>query len=259
MRKVVVLACAVLAAIAIVPALLAMRPAGAHRGPYADAIAPASLAQRHTANLTATVAYDVRGFDTLGEEVILFAAVIGVSVLLRPRGEAHREARGVDRAAAPGRPSRGSRPSVRRASRNVLALTIVFGLYMTLHATQSPGGGFQGGAIIASALALVYLGGGYRAWTKVIREVPFDVAEVAGLLLFVAIACVPLTSGGALLANWLPLGTTGKFASGGTMFAINIGIGLSVATGFALIVGEQLYDLHEDAEMRDEDHREVAP
>lgn len=259
MRKIVVLACAVVATIAVLPALLGMRPAGAPRGPYADAIAPVSLAQRHTANLTGTVAYDVRGFDTLGEEVILFAAVIGVSVLLRPRGEAHREARGIDRAAAPGRPSRDSRPSVRRASRNVLALTIVFGLYMTLHATQSPGGGFQGGAIIASALALVYLGGGYRTWTQVIREVPFDVGEVAGLLLFIAIAAVPLAAGGALLANWMPLGSTGKFASGGTMFAINIGIGVSVAAGFALIVGEQLYDLHEDVEALDEDDREVAP
>lgn len=257
MRKLVVLACGVLVAIALLPALLALPPSGTDLGPYSDAIPPVSLAQRHTANLAATVAYDVRGFDTLGEEVILFAAVIGVSVLLRPRGEEHREARGVDRAAEAGRRSRGSRPSVRRASRNVLALTIVFGLYMTLHATQSPGGGFQGGAIIASAIALVYLGGGYRAWTAVIREVPFDIGEVVGLLLFVAIAAVPLAAGSALLANWLPLGKTGGFASGGTMFAINLGIGLSVATGFALIVGEQLYDLHEDAEVIDEDHREV--
>ena len=255
MRRVIVLACAVVLAIAVLPALLALPSVGVYLGPYGDAVVPVSLAQRHTTNFAATVAYDVRGFDTLGEESILFAAVIGVSVLLRPRGEAHREERGTDRAGAASRPSRGSRPALRRTSRNVLALTIVFGACLSLHATQTPGGGFQGGAMIASAIALVYLGGGYALWSRVVREVPFDIGEVAGLGAFVAIAVVPLAAGGALLANWLPPGKTGQFASGGTMFAINIGIAVAVAAGFALIVNAQLYDLHEDTEALGEDER----
>lgn len=258
MRRIIVVAGAVVVAIAVLPALLALSPFGDYLGPYGYVVAPLSLALRHTANFTATVAYDMRGFDTLGEETILFAAVIGVSLLLRPRGEAHREERGTDRASAPGRPGRDSRPSVRRASRNVLALGIILGWYLSLHPTQSPGGGFQGGAVLASAIALVYLGAGYTVWTRVVREPPFDATEVLGILWFVAIAAVPLVAGGALLRDWMPLGQTGEFASGGTQFVINIGIAFSVGAGFVLILGAQLYDLHESPESRDEDDRAEA-
>jgi multicomponent Na+:H+ antiporter subunit B len=255
-RRWIVLACAAAIAAAVVPALVQLP--SSYRGPYGDAVVPVSLAERHATNVAGTVAYDVRGFDTLGEELILFGAVIGVGVLLRPRNEAHREARGVDRATPAGRGEAESRPGARRASTNVMAIAIVFGSYMSLHATQTPGGGFQGGAILASALALVYLGAGYGAWARFVAEPAYDVGEVAGVWWFAWIAALPVALAEPLVTNWLPLRKTGAFGSGGTMFAINIGIAVAVAAGFALILGALLYELHEDIDELAEDARAEA-
>ena len=50
----------------------------------------------------------------------------------------------------------------RCASDLFLPLACVFGCYVVLHGSTSPGGGFQGGVLVASAILLVYLG--YGGW-----------------------------------------------------------------------------------------------
>ena len=56
---------------------------GDYRGPYGDMIARLAVYERHTTDTVNAINYDYRGFDTLGEEFILFAAVLGVMMLLR--------------------------------------------------------------------------------------------------------------------------------------------------------------------------------
>src|SRR3954471_11797157 len=64
---------------------------GHYPGPYGFVINGVGVGQRHATDLVAAVNFDYRAFDTLGEEFILFAAVIGVMVLLRQmRGEGER-------------------------------------------------------------------------------------------------------------------------------------------------------------------------
>lgn len=247
-RLAIVAACTLVLAAAVVPALDELPAFGHYQGPYGDVVVPIALAERHVTNVAAAVAYDVRGFDTLGEELVLFASVIGVALLLRPRGDPHRVVRQLDRASAASRGEDARRPAVRWASGKVLVLGIVFGCYVTLHATQTPGGGFQGGAMIASALVLIYLGFGYGAWSRLVREPALDVLEAAGVLVFVLCAALPLAYGAAMLWNWLPLGATGAFGSGGVMAVLNIGIGAAVAGGMLALAGSLLYDLHEDIE-----------
>ncbi|MDP1222791.1 hypothetical protein Q6313_26710, partial [Klebsiella pneumoniae] len=53
------------------------------RGPYADLAPKIMLDERHVSNAVTGVTFDLRGFDTLGEEFILFAAALGAAVLLR--------------------------------------------------------------------------------------------------------------------------------------------------------------------------------
>lgn len=250
-RRLVVIACAAIVAITLAPALLRLHPLGAYHAPYADETVSISLDERQTANVAGAIAYDIRGFDTLGEELMLFAAVIGVALLLRTRDEAHREARGVDRAEEASRTTDASRPAIRRAGACVLAIGSVFGWYIVLHATQTPGGGFQGGAMLASAIALLYLGFGYRVWASAVKEERLDLGEGIGVAAFVATAAIPLALGATLLWNWLPHGTLGQLASGGTMFVINIAIGIAVAAGFLAIVGTVLFELHEALEAVD--------
>ena len=65
---------------------------------YRTAVLQEAVPARHATSAVATVVFDVRGFDTLGEDFILFASVIGVVLLLRLQREEH-EAPSRDRAA----------------------------------------------------------------------------------------------------------------------------------------------------------------
>ncbi|MBV9607990.1 MAG: sodium:proton antiporter, partial [Acidobacteria bacterium] len=65
---------------------------GHYKGPYGDVINQVGVYERHATDLVTAVNFDYRGFDTLGEEFILFISVIGVALLLRPQpGESKEE------------------------------------------------------------------------------------------------------------------------------------------------------------------------
>jgi len=61
---------------------------GDYGGPYGDILNRVAVPERSTTDVVTAVNFDYRGFDTLGEEFILFAAVVGVASILRTlRGE----------------------------------------------------------------------------------------------------------------------------------------------------------------------------
>ena len=140
---------------------------GSHPLPYGDIINRLAPVQRHVTNMVSAVNFDYRGFDTLGEEMMLMVAVTGTAVLLRGH-------RGESLTALPATvPSRRIPPhseALVLTARWFAPLTILFGLYVALHATVTPGGGFQGGVIIASGLLLLYLGEGYSGWRRFMRH-----------------------------------------------------------------------------------------
>ena len=71
---------------------------GNYPGPYGFVIMRLAVPQTNATGVVSAVNFDYRGFDTLGEEFILFAAAAGVSIVLRRlRGERERSA--VDEAA----------------------------------------------------------------------------------------------------------------------------------------------------------------
>lgn len=226
----------VLAALVLGPAavrLAATMPTfGAHPLPYGDAISARATRERHVTNAVTAVNFDYRGFDTLGEEFMLLAAVTGTVVLLRGT-------RGEDLTAEPGRIDRRAIPS--RADAMVLIvrwlapLLLVFGLYVSVHASTTPGGGFQGGAIIASSLVLVFLGATYRGWRALVRSQVMDICESSGALLFALTGFAPLFVGAAFATNILPFGQTRSALSGGTMFVDNLGVMFAVAGSFTLV------------------------
>lgn len=227
-----------LAALALAAAAMGGLPAfGHYPGPYGDLINAVGVYERHATNMVTLVVFDYRGLDTLGEEYILFAAVIGVVVLLR-------EHRGEEAGAAPGRADEA--PLVERSDavafgcRCAIGLTILFGIYVVLHAHLTPGGGFQGGAIIGSALALLYLGLGYQVWRRLTKSIVLDTAEAAGTGLFVVAGLAAMAAGATFLTNLLPLGKTGSLVSAGTIPLLNIAVGVAVATGFATLFLEYL-------------------
>jgi multicomponent Na+:H+ antiporter subunit B len=109
-----------------------------------------------------------------------------------------------------------------------------------LHGHLTPGGGFQGGAVLAGAPLLMYLVGEYGALRKLTPEWLIEVAEGAGAGGYVVVGLVALATGSAFLFNWLPLGTAGDLLSSGTIFVLNLIVGLAVAAGLALLLSEFL-------------------
>src|SRR5579871_5865011 len=59
-------------------------PLGDYRGPYGNAVVQVAVYERHATDVVNAINYDYRAFDTLGEEFIFFASVLGVLLLFRP-------------------------------------------------------------------------------------------------------------------------------------------------------------------------------
>ena len=254
-RLVMLLVAALILAPAAFKLAAAMPHFGAHPLPYGDAINALAPTQRLVTNAVTAVNFDYRGFDTLGEEFMLLAAVTGTVVLLRG-------SRGEDRAAAPGFVPGRSRPHRSDATvlvaRILAPLTLVFGIYVSIHASTTPGGGFQGGVIIATSFLLVYLAETYPGWRRIVRSRLLDFSEAGGALLFALMGFAPLLMGRAFATNILPLGTLKSAWSGGSMFVDNIGVTFAVTGSFALVFlefmeetrayepGDQEPDAHEE-------------
>jgi multicomponent Na+:H+ antiporter subunit B len=183
------------------------------------------------------VNFDYRGFDTLGEEFILFAAVIGVTSLLRTlRGER------VDTPDddAPGRHVPETSLAVRVTGLLLVGPTVLVGLYVVVHGHQTPGGGFQGGVILATGLLLTYLSADYLTMRRVGPTALIEAGEGAGTAGFVLIALGGLVFAGTFFQNFLHIGTAGQLLSAGTIPLSNFAVGLAVTGGFAFMLSEFL-------------------
>jgi multicomponent Na+:H+ antiporter subunit B len=210
---------------------------GHYLGPYGDILNSISIPERQTTAVVSAINFDFRGFDTLGEEFILFAAVIGVASLLRNlRGE--RDARPDDDAR--GRRVRDTSVAVSVVGLLLVGPTLLVGLYVVLHGHQTPGGGFQGGVILASALLLVYLSDTYVALRRVGPMELIEFAEALGAAGLAILGFAGMLAGGAYLENTLPLGKAGDLLSAGTIPLGNMAVGLAVTGGFAFMLSEFL-------------------
>jgi multicomponent Na+:H+ antiporter subunit B len=210
---------------------------GNYRGPYGLVLNEVAVQESHATNVVAATTFDYRGFDTLGEEFILFAAVMGVALILRAQREEEEEP--PEDQAQDRRPPHDS-DAVRELCLGLVAPAVLFGLYVVAHGHLSPGGGFQGGVVLASAPLFMYLGGEYRGFRTLSPETLIEVGEGIGAGAYVVIGLLGLISGASFMHNLLPLGTAGEVLSAGTILALNVAVGLAVAAGLVLLLSEFL-------------------
>jgi multicomponent Na+:H+ antiporter subunit B len=144
----------------------------------------------------------------MGEEFILFAAVVGVVLLLR--GEEKEE---VDETV-------GS-DAVRVIGTLMVGGGILISLWLIAFGFVTPGGGFQGGVALAGATAMLFLAAGYRSFRPFANESVLDPIEGIGAGGYVVIGLAGLLSGGAFLQNVLGPGVPGTLWSGGSAALVN--------------------------------------
>jgi multicomponent Na+:H+ antiporter subunit B len=236
-RRIVFLAGAAGVAVLYLWGVLGLPPFGHYRGPYGDIINAHAVEQRHATDVVTSIVFDYRGFDTMGEEFILFAAVIGVALLLRPQRE-EQQAEASDE--SPARRAPHDSDAVRELNLGLVAPAVLYGIYIVIHGHLTPGGGFQGGVVLATAPLFMYLGGEYLGFRRLSPEGVIELGEGIGAGGYVVIGFVGLLAGSPFMANVLPLGRPGNLLSAGIIPVLNLTVGLAVAAGFVLLLSEFL-------------------
>jgi multicomponent Na+:H+ antiporter subunit B len=217
-------------AVLLVHGLVDLPRFGDYPGPYGDLIAKLAPKERHMANTVTAVVFDYRGFDTMGEELLLFAAASAVALLLRERRE-HQVTDVVDGV---------SSPAVRGVGALAAVALLVLGLNVVAHGFITPGGGFQGGVVLAAAFAVIFLAVEYRAYRRLASTSLAEPLESFGAGAYVGLGLIALASGLAFLQNFMELGVVGRLSSGGSAILVNWSAGLAVCGGFLVIFGEYL-------------------
>jgi multicomponent Na+:H+ antiporter subunit B len=208
---------------------------GHPRGPYADLAPKIMLDERHVSNAVTGVTFDLRGFDTLGEELILFVAALGATVLLRAQrsDDAKEEAAAAEERRGPETPD-----ALRAVGAVLVGPVLLLGVYVVAHGALTPGGGFQGGVLLAGALLLVYAAGQVAAVQRVRPVSLVEVADATGAAAYTLVAVAGLVFGVAAMDNVLPTGTTGSLLSGGTVPVLSVAVGVEVTAAVTLILSE---------------------
>jgi multicomponent Na+:H+ antiporter subunit B len=210
--------------------LVAIPHFGNYRGPYGYVLNRVVTEERHMTNVVTATVFDYRGFDTMGEEFILFVAVMGIVLLLR---EEEREDPGELNDAV------GS-DAVRVGGSLAVGVCVLVSLWLVAFGFVTPGGGFQGGAALAASMLLVFLVSSYKAWSGVASESVLDPFEGIGAGAYVVIGLAALVSSLPFLTNLLGPGVSGTLWSGGSAAFINWAVAMEVAAANLILFSEFL-------------------
>ena len=117
----------------------------------------------------------------------------------------------------------------------VLPILLTLGLYIIIHGHLSPGGGFQGGVLIAGAIALIYIGYGFKGVKKGIASNKFIILAFIGLI-----------GSGVFFGNVLEKGNPGDLFSSGSIFLMNFAVGFKVFAGISFLIIIMLANLNKE-------------
>ncbi len=173
-----------------------------------------------SANAVTSVVTYFRGLDTLGEITILFLAIFGISL-------------GIENLDKKSNIFKCNNFLLQTGIKVLFPLIILFGCYIILHGHLSPGGGFQGGVIIASGFLLMFLASRneFKLNHKLITI--FESLSGVGFVLFGILGFILVDK---FLGNFLPLGVVGELFSGGILPIIYIFVGLKVSAEITVLV-----------------------
>ena len=229
MRRIISLIILAVIAVGFIVALSQI-PFGKDKIDVANYYIKKGIEETGAVNIVTSVVLNYRGFDTLGEVTILFVAAIGLGTVLFVEKKVKEIAsKSEDR-------SKRASLILRTGSRLLFPLILLFGAYIFVHGHLTPGGGFQGGAVIASGFLLMYLAFPRQS----IDKKSFSVVESLGGLIFVGIGLLGLVFSGYFLTNFLPKGIPNTIFSAGIIPIIYIAVGLKIGFELTSIIDDLL-------------------
>jgi len=174
-----------------------------------------------SANMVTSVIANYRSLDTLGEVTVLFLAATGLGAVLYTNKKKERNFI-VDEGSL----------ILKTGIKILFPLLILAGAYIFIHGHLTPGGGFQGGAVIATAFLLKFLAD--REYE--LAEHKLKIVEVIAGISFVGLGLYGLYTDGSFLSNFLETGTIGTLFSAGIIPLIYVSIGLKVGAELTSII-----------------------
>jgi multicomponent Na+:H+ antiporter subunit B len=142
---------------------------------------------------------------------------------------------------------------VRTITNIVYTFIIIFGFYVIMHGHLTPGGGFQGGAVVASGIALVLIAYGYDTTKNWIKKSTLSVLESIGAVGFASLAFLGigttflynfLANTGNIFGNVTETGINpGDLNTAGILPLLNWVVGLKVLAGLGSIVLLMMYGI----------------
>ncbi|MBV9940665.1 MAG: hypothetical protein JO262_00950, partial [Solirubrobacterales bacterium] len=208
-----------------------------YKGVYGNVINGIGVTERRATDLVTALNFDFRAFDTLGEEFILFTSVLGVVLILRQmRGEQDRPSQ----REAEEHSFAGASEALRALSLVLIPVILALGVYVVVHGALTPGGGFQGGVILAAGPLAVFLAGRYLRMKTVAPTIAEELGDAIGAAGYALVGVGGLVFAGVFLKNFLPLGAPGHLLSAGQVPLASMAVGLEVSGAFLVAFSEFL-------------------
>ncbi|MBN2793807.1 MAG: Na(+)/H(+) antiporter subunit B [Clostridia bacterium] len=173
-----------------------------------------------SANAITGIVAGYRSFDTLGEVTVLFISALGVSLMIGTTDSWMKRSQ--------------SGFILRVGSKAILPILMIVGVYIITHGHLSPGGGFQGGAMIASAMLLLSLSD--HEFMPKIKA--FKMLEGLSGTIYILIGLVGMILMGHFLQNIDQTGTIGELFSAGLIPVVYLFIGLKVGSELTGIISD---------------------
>lgn len=173
-------------------------------------------------NLVTAIYLDYRLFDSLFEAGILLVAVSGVLWISQHNIKEKNATFMMDKQKTP--------ELFITFGRLLYPVMLLFGLYIILNGHLSPGGGFQGGAIIATAILILY----YIDISKEIDVKTIITIEKILFLLLISISFLSFFTRGEVMTNFIPLNGDTAYKQI-YLYLLNIIIGAKVALGLVAV------------------------
>ena len=195
-----------------------------------------AMEHTHAANIVTAVLADYRGFDTLFETCVLFLSGIATLMVLFSKAKVkdRRAKEEPEEPVLPGEDERGRGGSILDTSfRIIVPIVMIYGIYVLFHGELSLGGGFQAGALIASAYLMDRIAPGFETRMGEIKEENMLIVAGLGTFLYAFTGILPMLFGGKFLEyEKLPFGNLVKGGAAGLhgagILMIEIGVTICV-------------------------------
>ena len=177
-----------------------------------------SVEETGVPNVVTAILASYRGFDTMGELVVIFIAGIGVLSLLESTSKTKLTSAS----------SLHEHTVLRIVSKMLIPLIMMFALYVQFHGDYGPGGGFQAGVIFASAIILYSILFGPDAARTVMTDRVTRLLAAFGILLYAGTGFAAMANGGAFL-DYTYLRDEQVSAQLLGILLVELGVGITVA------------------------------